>query len=300
MLKVAWNEYFCHELPKGHRFPMQKYSLLPQQLLYEGTLNNENLFSPERANKESILNVHNGEYVQKLTEQKLSRKEERATGFPLSTKLLEREYFITGGTMQCVDFALQFGASGNIAGGTHHAFKDRGEGFCLFNDIAVGSVYALKNSRVNQILVIDLDVHQGNGTAKIFEDDNRVFTFSMHGAKNYPMHKEISDRDVELKDGITDDDYLSLLKENLNEILKKVNPDLIFYQAGVDILSTDKLGRLGVSISGCRQRDKIVFENAHKYKIPIVFNMGGGYSEKLSDIIEAHANTYRTALDVFF
>jgi len=300
MLKIAWNDYYCHELPEGHRFPMEKYTILPQQLLYEGTLSEKNFFQPDKATTDDILKVHDESYMHKLIKQELSRKEERATGFPLSPKLIEREFFITGGTMQCVDFALKHGVSGNIAGGTHHAYRDRGEGFCLFNDIAVGSVYALEKKEVNQILVVDLDVHQGNGTAKIFENDPRVYTFSMHGAKNYPLHKEKSNRDIGLKDGTNDETYLSILQENLEELVIQVNPDLIFYQSGVDILRTDKLGRLGISIPGCKERDRTVFETSKKNNIPVVFNMGGGYSEKLSAIIEAHANTYRTAMNIYF
>jgi len=300
MLKIAWNDYYCHKLPEGHRFPMEKYNILPQQLLYEGTISEENIFAPQKASNGDILKVHEEEYIDKLINQKLSRKEERATGFPLNKILVEREYFITGGTLQCVDFALEYGVSGNIAGGTHHAYSDRGEGFCLFNDIAVGSLYALEKNSIKQILVVDLDVHQGNGTAKIFENDQRVFTFSMHGAKNYPLHKEKSDLDVGLDDGTSDDVYLSVLKENLQELIPKIKPDLIFYQSGVDILNTDKLGRLGVSIAGCKERDRIVFETSYRNKIPVVFNMGGGYSEKLTSIIEAHANTYRAAAHIYF
>ncbi len=297
---VAWNEHYAHELPSGHRFPMEKYNLLPQQLLYEGTIAKENLFGPEMATFQDVVKVHDNEYIQKLENLSLSRKEERATGFPLSKKLVEREYFITGGTIQCVDFALEHGAAGNIAGGTHHAYRDRGEGFCLFNDIAVGSIYALEKGSVNKILVIDLDVHQGNGTAKIFESDPRVFTFSLHGAKNYPMHKEKSDLDVGLEDGTNDSAYLEVLKENLEDLLPRVKPDLVFFQSGVDILSSDKLGRLGVTIAGCKERDRMVFEMCYKNNIPVIFNMGGGYSEKIADIVEAHANTYRTARGIFF
>jgi len=300
MMYVAWNEHYAHELPPGHRFPMEKYNLLPQQLLYEGTLSQENIFNPEKASYSDIAKVHDSEYIKKLADLKLSRKEERATGFPISNKLVEREYFITGGTIQCVDFALENGVAGNIAGGTHHAYRDRGEGFCLFNDIAVGSIYAIEKKSIRQILVVDLDVHQGNGTAKIFENDPRVFTFSLHGAKNYPMHKEKSDLDVGLEDGTEDATYLRILKENLEELIPRVKPDLIFFQSGVDILSSDKLGRLGVTIAGCKERDRMVFEMCYKNNIPVIFNMGGGYSEKITDIVEAHANTYRIAQNIFF
>ncbi len=300
MLKIAHNALYAHPLPEGHRFPMEKYSLLPQQLRYEGTLSTENFFEPRPATDAEVLRVHDPEYLQKLQNCKLSRKEERATGFPLSAQLVQRELAITGGTIQAVDFALQYGVAGNIAGGTHHAYRDRGEGFCLLNDAAVAALHAIEVHGFTRILVVDLDVHQGNGTAKIFEEDPRVFTFSMHGAKNYPLHKEKSDLDIPLPDGTGDEAYLAILRKHLPELMDKVEPELIFYQSGVDVLESDKLGRLGMTVSGCRQRDQIVFEAAHRDGVPVVFNMGGGYSERIAIIVEAHANTYRVAQEVFF
>ena len=202
--------------------------------------------------------------------------------------------------MQCVVYAKQFGVAMNIAGGTHHAFTNKGEGFCLLNDIAIASHYALAENLATKILVIDLDVHQGNGTAQIFRNDDRVFTFSMHGANNYPLVKESSDLDIGLPDFTDDDFYLKTLQSNLHNLLEKVQPDLIFFQSGVDILDTDKLGRLSVTRDGCKQRDKIVLSLAKANKIPIVASMGGGYSPDFRDIIEAHANTYRLAQEIFF
>ncbi|MEM9053319.1 MAG: histone deacetylase [Bacteroidota bacterium] len=300
MLKVAWNEHYAHKLPEGHRFPMEKYNLLPQQLLHEGTLTKENFFDPECISEERVLRIHSSEYLEKLKKCELSRKEERATGFPLSDQLVKRELMISQGTIEAVEFAIENGASGNIAGGTHHAYRDRGEGFCLLNDIAIGSSYALNELNLEKILVVDLDVHQGNGTAKIFENDPSVFTFSMHGAKNYPLHKEKSDLDIPLPDGTMDQDYLKILRETLPGLMDEVSPDLIFFQSGVDILESDKLGRLALTLNGSKQRDEIVFSEAKKRGIPVVFNMGGGYSKKISVIIEAHANTYRTARDLHF
>ena len=300
MLKVAWNEHYAHPLPEGHRFPMEKYNLLPQQLLHEGTLEKGNFFSPSEVSEKRVLKVHDQDYFNRLKEKNLSRKEERATGFPLSDRLVHRELIITQGTIDAVNYAIEFGVSGNIAGGTHHAYRDRGEGFCLLNDIAVGSAYALDELGMKRILVVDLDVHQGNGTAKIFEKDQRVFTFSMHGAKNYPLHKEKSDLDIAMPDGTEDDEYLKKLKSILPELIEQTHPDLIFFQSGVDVLKSDKLGRLALTIEGCKKRDQLVFEEAKKQGIPVVFNMGGGYSEKISVIIEAHANTYRTARDLYF
>lgn len=300
MLKVAWNEHYAHKLPEGHRFPMEKYNLLPQQLLYEGTMEKDNFFDPPEISEERVLRIHTREYFDKLLTQNLNKKEERATGFPLSDKLVKRELIITQGTIEAIDHAIENGVSANIAGGTHHAYRDRGEGFCLLNDIAVGSAYAMAELGLKQILVVDLDVHQGNGTAKIFENDPRVFTFSMHGAKNYPLHKEKSDLDIGLADGTKDRDYLAILKSTLPDLVTDLNPDLIFFQSGVDVLESDKLGRLALTLKGCKQRDRIVFEETKKRGVPIVFNMGGGYSKKIAIIIEAHANTYRTARELYF
>jgi acetoin utilization deacetylase AcuC-like enzyme len=300
MLKVAWNKMYCHPLPEGHRFPMEKYNLLPEQLLYEGTLTNSNFFEPRAATEDEILQVHDAAYLRKLLNLNLSKQEIRATGFPLSASLVQRELHITGGTIETVGYALKYGISGNIAGGTHHAYRDRGEGFCLLNDIAVGALYAINNHKISRILVVDLDVHQGNGTAKIFENDPRVFTFSMHGEKNYPLHKERSDLDIALPDRTGDTTYLGALREVLPRLIDQVRPELIFYQSGVDVLKSDKLGRLGLSIEGCKLRDKFVLQTARAQNIPIVFNMGGGYSADIKNIVEAHANTFRQAQEIFF
>ncbi|MFT7242657.1 MAG: acetoin utilization deacetylase AcuC-like enzyme [Cryomorphaceae bacterium] len=300
MLKVAWNEHYAHELPEGHRFPMEKYNLLPQQLLHEGTIEKENFFDPFEISEERVLRIHTREYLDKLLCKSLTRKEERATGFPLSDKLVKRELIITQGTIEAIDHAFENGVSANIAGGTHHAFRDRGEGFCLLNDIAVGSAYAIEELGLKKILVVDLDVHQGNGTAKIFEKDPRVFTFSVHGEKNYPLRKEASDLDIALPDGTEDKRYLDMLRETLPGLIADVRPELIFFQSGVDVLESDTLGRLSLTLQGCKKRDEVVFMETRKRGIPVVFNMGGGYSKKISVIIEAHANTYRTAREIYF
>jgi acetoin utilization deacetylase AcuC-like enzyme len=300
MLKIAYRKEYAHPLPENHRFPMEKYELLPEQLLYEGTVTESNFFSPEMLTEEDILAIHQVEYWQKLKDLTLSRKEERKTGFPLSAALVERERIINQGTIDAANFAIENGVAMNIAGGTHHAFTDRGEGFCLLNDIAIAAHHLLKNKKANKVLVVDLDVHQGNGTAEIFQHNPDVFTFSMHGKGNYPMHKEISDLDIELEDKTDDRTYLRLLRETLPRLIDEQQPDFIFFQSGVDILSTDKLGRLGMSIAGCKERDKIVFEHCYKNEIPVVASMGGGYSERISHIIEAHANTYRVAQDIYF
>jgi acetoin utilization deacetylase AcuC-like enzyme len=300
MLKIAWNERYVLPLPPGHRFPMSKYELLPQQLLYEGTISESNLFSPEQPDIRDILATHTPEYWEKLRNLSLSPQEIRRTGFPLSQDLIDREVLIMNGTIECTRFALQFGVSMNIAGGTHHAFTNRGEGFCLLNDQAIAANYLLNEGLAKKILIVDLDVHQGNGTAEIFRNESRVFTFSMHGANNYPLIKENSDLDIGLPDGVSDDFYLSTLDTNLKHLIDFLEPDFIFYQCGVDILKTDKLGKLSVSRVGCKQRDRLVLSLAKLNRIPVVASMGGGYSPDFRDIIEAHANTYRLAQDIFF
>lgn len=300
MLKVAWSQIYAHPMPEGHRFPMEKYELLPEQLLYEGTLNEENFFIPETIEEKWILEVHDESYFHKLKSLDLSPSEIRRTGFPLSEALVEREIHIMQGSMMAAAYALESGIGMNIAGGTHHAFKDRGEGFCLLNDIAITAAYLIKAKGLKKVLVVDLDVHQGNGTAKIFEDNSQVFTFSMHGAHNYPLHKEISDLDVPLKDKTGDSSYLKLLNRHLPELLDTFEPDFIIFQSGVDVLETDKLGRLGMSIRGCKERDRIVLETARLHQVPIMCCMGGGYAKRINDIIEAHANTFRLAQEIFF
>lgn len=300
MLKIAFQPIYKYELPEGHRFPMVKYELLPEQLLYEGTITEDNFFAPGMLDEETILLTHTTEYWEKLKQQKLSRKEIRAIGFPMTDKLVHRGRFIANGTIQCALYAQQYGVAMNIAGGTHHAFTDRGEGFCVFNDIAIAANYLLKEGLVKKVLVVDLDVHQGNGTAQIFREEARVFTFSMHGAKNYPVRKERSDLDIGLPDKTEDEAYLKILRNTLPALIDSVEPDLIFYLSGVDILATDKLGRLSVSLQGCKERDRIVLEHCKKNEIPVAVSMGGGYSERVADIIEAHANTYRVAQEIFF
>lgn len=299
MLKVAWSEIYRYTVPEGHRFPMAKYDLLPEQLLYEGTLTQEHFFEPEPLTEEVILWTHEKEYWEKLKNQTLTRKEIRAIGFPMSERLVRRGTHIANGTVKAALYAQEFGCALNVAGGTHHSFTNRGEGFCLLNDIGIASNYMLRKKLAKQILVVDLDVHQGNGTAQIFQNEKRVFTFSMHGEKNFPHRKEVSDLDIGLADGTGDALYLKILKNTLPALIEEVKPDFIFFLSGVDVLATDKLGRLGMSIQGCKERDTIVFETCHKKEIPVAVSMGGGYSERLATVVEAHANTYRVAMDVF-
>ena len=298
-MKLAFAPLYCHPLPPGHRFPMEKYALLPEQLLREGIIEESMLFAPQALTRHEVERIHSTTYVEKLLNGTLSKQEIRKTGFPWSAQLVEREMLICGGTVMNTQYAIAEGVSMNIAGGTHHAFRDRGEGFCLFNDIALGADALLQAHPNWQILVVDLDVHQGNGTAAIFQTESRVFTFSMHGKSNYPLHKEHSDLDVPLEDGCNDQTYLYLLEKHLDLLFQRLQPNFVFYQSGVDVLATDKLGRLSLSREGCKKRDALVFQHCKKAEVPVAVSMGGGYSEKLTDILEAHVNTFREAARIW-
>jgi acetoin utilization deacetylase AcuC-like enzyme len=300
MLKVAFHPNYVHPLPQNHRFPMEKYDLLPKQLLHEGTIEGTNLVEPTSIADPEIVSVHSASYYSKLCNLKLTSKEERITGFHHSLSLIDREKTIMEGTRLCAELALNTNAAMNIAGGTHHAFTNRGEGFCLLNDQAIAANWLLQEGKAKNILIIDLDVHQGNGTAEIFKDNPAVFTFSMHGKNNYPLHKEQSDLDVELEDHTSDNEFLYQLNRSIDEVMKQFIPDFIFYQCGVDVLASDKLGRLGMSLHGCKERDKIVFRTVNQLKVPIVCTMGGGYSQDIKTIIEAHANTFREIQNILF
>jgi acetoin utilization deacetylase AcuC-like enzyme len=278
---------------------MLKYELIPGQLLYEGSIDDSNVFSPKECNDEIILLTHSNVYLHKLRNQTLSAQEQRRIGFPQSPQLTTREWIITQGTIDCCHYALENGVALNVAGGTHHAFKDRGEGFCMINDLAVAANYLLAQKLAKKILIIDLDVHQGNGTAKLFESEDRVFTFSMHGRNNFPFHKEKSDLDIELDDGTTTELYLATLRKTLPQLLQNQVPDFVFYLSGVDILESDKFGKLKVTTEGCKQRDAVVFAALHQSGIPCAVSMGGGYSPDVKVIVEAHCNTFRQAKEIY-
>lgn len=300
MLKIAFSPIFKHPLLDGHRFPMEKYELLPEQLLYEGIVKEDNFFKPIPIDEKWILTTHTQEYWTKLRELTLSKSEVRATGFPLSEALVDREITILNGSVQAAKYALRYGIAMNIAGGTHHAYADRGEGFCLLNDIAVTANYLIENQLSKKVLVIDLDVHQGNGTASIFKDNPDVFTFSMHGEKNYPMRKEVSDLDCAIPDGTGDETYTRILQTQLESILKVFMPDFMIYQSGVDVLESDKLGRLSLTMEGVKNRDTQVLTLAKSLDVPIFCCMGGGYSSQVSKIVTAHTQVYRLAQELYF
>lgn len=298
-MHIAYHDLYAHPLPEGHRFPMLKYELIPAQLIHEGIIGTHNLFSPNPCSSELVLLAHTQEYFDKLVSQKLTEKEQRAIGFPQSKELIMRELIITQGTIDCALSALKNGVALNVAGGTHHAFSDRGEGFCLINDMAVAAHYLRFKKLLSRVLIIDLDVHQGNGTAKIFENEEHVFTFSMHGAHNYPFRKELSDLDIGLEVGTKDDLYLDTLEKALDHILDDFKPEFAFYLAGVDVLETDKFGKLSMTLSGCKQRDLVVFSRLKNRGIPCAVALGGGYSPDINIITEAHCNTFRLAKEMF-
>ena len=279
---------------------MIKYELLPEQLLYEGLINTDSSFSPGKLDEDVILLTHEQNYWDRLRDLKLSNAEIRRSGFPLSASLVERETRIARGTIDGSIYALEHGIAFNIAGGTHHAGSNWAEGFCLLNDQAIAANYLLNRFLASRILIIDLDVHQGNGTAEIFKNEERVFTFSIHAEKNFPFRKERSNLDIGLQDGISDNEYLNLLTTNLEIVIESFKPDFIFYLAGVDVLATDKLGKLNLTRNGCKQRDRMVLSYCRSLKIPVQVSMGGGYSPKISDIVEAHCNTFRVANDLYF
>lgn len=299
-LHVAWSPLYAHPLPEGHRFPMEKYELIREQLMYEGTISESQFYIPAQASEETILLTHTAEYWYQLQTGSLTAKDIRKMGFPFSPRLVERGRHIAQGTIQNALYALQFGIAMNAAGGTHHAFAGRGEGFCVFNDFAIAANWLLHHEVVRKILIVDLDVHQGNGTAAIFEQDPRVFTFSMHCEANYPLKKERSDLDIGLDTGTNDRHYLHVLQNTLPRLIDHHEPDIVFYLAGVDILETDRLGKLTITREGCKARDRYVLETCKLNNLPVVVSLGGGYSPHVRDIVEAHCNTFRLAQEIWF
>jgi acetoin utilization deacetylase AcuC-like enzyme len=299
MIKIAWHKLYAHPLPEGHRFPMLKYELIPEQLLHQGLITKKNLFEPGLIAESDVLRTHQPSYWQSLRDLTLSPKDQRRIGFPLTSQLLEREMRIAQGTIDAAVFAQDKGVAFNVAGGTHHAGSFWGEGFCLLNDQAIAANHLIHHHLAQRVLIIDLDVHQGNGTAEIFQNQSGVFTFSMHAGNNFPFRKEQSDLDVPLEDGMGDEAYLFKLKQLLPVLFDRQQPDFVFYLAGVDILTTDKLGKLSLSKEGCMERDNIVLQACKDRNIPLQISMGGGYSPQIKDIVDAHCNTFKLALNIF-
>jgi acetoin utilization deacetylase AcuC-like enzyme len=296
---IFYSPYYYADIGEGHVFPIKKFELVRDKLLKEGSLSVSEILEPRPADIEDVLLVHTKDYINRLRSGFLTEKEVRRLGLPWSPALVRRSFLAISGTINAARSALAGGVSSNLAGGTHHAFPDRGEGFCVLNDVAVAVRVLQRENLANRFLVIDCDVHQGNGTAFIFQDEPDVFTFSMHGAKNYPLFKENSSLDIELPDKTSDAEFLETLNEALPRIFLN-EPDIVFYLAGADPFEKDKLGRLGLTIEGLRQRDEIVLEYAKKLDIPIVTVMSGGYALDIRDTVEIHCNTIRAVKKVYF
>jgi len=301
-MDIAYAPCYVLEVPSSHRFPMQKYELLRSQLLHEGVATEENFFAPEAIRESLILLAHDTDYWHRTTRGEWTRQEERASGFQWSEALILRERVIMQGTVECAIRALKSGTVAlNIAGGTHHAFADRAEGFCILNDFAIAAIHVINAQLATRVLIIDCDVHQGNGSASILSHHPDIVTFSMHGASNYPLHKEESDVDIALPDGTEDGEYLARLSNQLEALIPQdgQRPDLVMYQCGVDILGTDKLGKLSLTMNGCQKRDELVFQRCADHRIPVVCAMGGGYSADVNVVVQAHVQTFRAALDAW-
>lgn len=294
-----YSDHFVLPLPDGHRFPMAKYSRLRERIVAEAILPAECLAEAPAASWDELRLVHEDAYVDAVTNGTLTRDIERRIGFPWSPAMVERARRSVGATIAAMHTALSDGAAVNLAGGTHHAFADRGEGFCVFNDVAVATRVAQRLGRARRVTIVDLDVHQGNGTAAIFRDDPSVFTFSMHGAQNFPFKKETSDLDVPLPDGTPDGPYLEALSRHLGEVLNGHDPDLVFYLAGADPYEGDRLGRMKLTIEGLRERDELVLGECRRRRLPVAISMSGGYAPDIDAIVTIHTNTVRTAARLF-
>ncbi|WP_323842037.1 MULTISPECIES: histone deacetylase [unclassified Moraxella] len=299
MFKVAHHPAFALTVPDGHRFPMAKYEMLPKKLLADGIITADQLFTPTMASVNEILTTHTLQYWQMLDSCTLPPKECRKIGLPMSPDLIQRERYVVGATIQCAKYALADGISLSTSGGTHHAFADHGEGFCVLNDVCVASHVLLKENLAKRILIVDLDVHQGNGNASIMAGNDDVFVMSMHGDKNYPYHKPKSDLDIGLADSVGDDEYLPVLKYHLPKVLDEFAPDFVFYQAGVDVLAQDRLGRISLTMNGLYEREKFVINTAQQRQIPIAIVMGGGYAPDVDVIVKGHSLVFKAAQTIF-
>ena len=296
-LTVWSSSRYTFPLPEGHRFPIAKYALLRDAVIADGIVDAERVLDPPRVTDDALMLVHTREYVRRFREGTLDAAELRRIGFPWSPGLVERSYRAVGGTLEAVRHALSHGIAMNLAGGTHHAFPDHGEGFCVFNDVAVAIRLLQRDRLVRRVAIVDLDVHQGNGTHAIFADDRDVYTFSMHGGKNYPFHKVAGTLDLELADGTGDDAYLDLLREALPRVLAASSPDLVVYIAGADPHEGDQLGRLALTFDGLARRDAFVLDSCREVGIPVAITIGGGYGRRIEDTVAVHARTARIAAE---
>jgi acetoin utilization deacetylase AcuC-like enzyme len=292
----AWSSaHYAIPLPERHRFPVAKYALLRDAVLAEGVVHAEHLHDPERAPLEDVRRVHDEAYLQRLFHGAMPAAEQRRLGFPWSAGLVERSLRASGGTLEAADHALANGLAMNLAGGTHHAFVTHGEGFCVLNDVAIATRALRARDRLARVAIVDLDVHQGNGTHAILADDPEAFTFSMHGRRNYPFRKVAGRLDVELEDGTEDTEYLERLAAALPVVLATARPDLVFYLAGADPHEGDTLGRLRLTFDGLMRRDAMVLESARAIGVPVAIVVAGGYGRDIMDTVRVHLNTARVA-----
>jgi len=296
--KIFYSPYYYADIGEGHVFPIRKFEMVRDKLLAEATIAADEVTQPEPADVNDLKLVHTEDYITRLVNGELTPKEIRRLGLPWSRSLVRRSFHAISGTIEAAKFAIENQVASNLAGGTHHAYPDRGEGFCVLNDVAVAVRVLERDKRAERFLIIDCDVHQGNGTAFIFRNSPEVFTFSMHGAKNYPLFKENSTLDIELADKTGDMEFLATLEQALSRIMSH-DPDLIFYLAGADPYERDKLGRLGLTIEGLRQRDEMVLGMARSRGVPVVTTMSGGYAEEIADTVEIHCNTIRAVKAVY-
>jgi acetoin utilization deacetylase AcuC-like enzyme len=294
-LHVWSSAKYTFPLPDGHRFPIAKYALLRERVLAEGIVDPDRMHDPRRVTRDELLLVHTEDYVDRFDRGELTRDEERRHGFPWSAALVERSYRAAGGTLEAATHACAHGIAMNLAGGTHHAFPDHGEGFCVFNDVGIAIRALQRAGSIDRAAVIDLDVHQGNGTHAVFDGDDSVFTFSMHGGKNYPFRKIPGQLDVELADGTGDDQYLSLLSESLPRVIASARPELVVYLAGADPHVHDKLGRLALSFEGLARRDSMVIDQCREVGLPVVVTVAGGYGASIDETVRIHVETARIA-----
>jgi len=299
-MKIYYHDIFTFQLPEGHRFPADKYALFRQKLLKEGVVKDQNLHIPKVASDEQLLLIHDAEYLDKVKQGRLTEKEIRRIGLPWSVELVERGLRSVNSTIAACRAANEDGISINLGGGTHHAFSDHGAGYCIFNDCAVAARVMQTEARAERILILDCDVHQGDGTASIFANDSTVFTVSIHGEKNYPLHKELSDLDIALPDKTGDEDYLAALKKGIQQSIALAKADLVIYLAGADPFEDDRLGRLSLSKPGLEQRDRLVFESCQHAGLPIAVVMSGGYGRRIQDTVDIHFNTVKLAVEMFW
>ena len=297
-MKVFHCDQYPLPLPPGHRFPIQKYALLRQAVVAAGLVAPEDLVVPEPASDAQILRAHDEDYLTRVTTGQLTPKDVRRIGLPWSPQLVVRTRCSVGGTIAACRAALRDGIAVSLAGGTHHAFRDHGQGYCIFNDSAIAARTMRAEGKVGRVAILDCDVHQGNGTAAILADDSTIFTFSIHGARNFPFHKERSDLDIELEDGTGDEDYLEVLQAGLTRALELANADLAIYLAGADPYAGDQLGRLALSKAGLAQRDRLVFELCRGAGLPVAAVMSGGYGRRIEDTVDIHLRTVRIAAEM--